>query len=84
MRKQMPVEDHEVHESVKISADKRYGCWGRIGMKMGYYAPDREYRPNGTFLIRLTFIPHVMTTDCRYDLWETDPRCTGCTAEKAK
>ena len=80
----MPVEDHAVHEQVKIAADKRYGCWNREGMGAGYYAPDREYRPNGTFYIRLTFIPHVMATDCRYDLHETDPRCTDCTTEKAK
>lgn len=79
----MPVEDHEVHEKVKIAHDKRYGCWGHDNQSKGYYAPDREYRPDGAFYIRLTFIPHVMTTDCRYDLWESDPRCTGCTAEKA-
>jgi len=79
----MPVEDYAVHEKVKIAHDKRYGCWGHGKQSKGYYAPDREYRPDGTFYIRLTFIPHVMTTDCRYDLWESDPRCTGCTAEKA-
>ena len=79
-----PVEDHDVHESVKIRADKPYGCWGRKGMGDGYYAPDRHYRGNGTFSIHLAYIPHRNSTECRYDLWETDPRCAGCTAEKAK
>ena len=81
----MPVEDHEVHDKVKIAADKRYGCWGKeVQLRKGYWAPDRKYNYDGTFTPRFVFIEHVMTTDCRYDLWETDPRCTGCTAEKAK
>ena len=80
-----PVEDHEVHESVKIRADKPYGCWGAQGcLREGYWAPDRDYRPDGTFYTKLTFIPYKNSTECRYDLWKTDPRCAGCTAEKAK
>jgi len=81
----MPVEDHEVHEKVKIAADKRYGCWGKgeCGQSEGYYAPDRIYKPDGTFYIVQTFIPFVMSTDCRYDLHATDQRCTGCQADKA-
>lgn len=78
----MPVKDHEVHEKVKISADKRYGCWGREGMAAGYYAPDRELEENLEFSLQAKFIPHVMTVACQYDLWESDPRCAGCTAEK--
>lgn len=73
----MPVDDHPVHEKVRIAADKSYGCKDHI-MSAGYYAPDRVYRPDGTFYIIQTFIPHVMTTDCRYDLRTTDPRCSGC------
>ena len=78
----MPVEDIPVHEKVKISADKRYGCWGRVKMDAGYFATDRRYKPDGTYYQILTRIPHRNTTDCRYDLWESDPRCAGCTAEK--
>jgi hypothetical protein len=78
----MPVEDHAVHESVKIAADKRYGCWGKGKQSVGYYAKDRAYRGNGTFSEQLVFIHHVMTTDCRYDLHTTDPRCTDCPATK--
>lgn len=80
----MPVDDIPVHDKVKISADKRYGCWGRVKMDAGYFAPDRRYKPDGTYYQILTRIPHRNTTDCRYDLWESDPRCSGCTAEKAK
>jgi len=79
----MPVEDHETHEKVKIAADKPYGCHSRKGMGAGYYAPDRRYRPDGTYHLVLTFIPHAMSTSCRsFYLWDTDPRCKGCTAEK--
>lgn len=79
----MPVEDHEVHEKVKIADDKPYGCHSRKGLGKGYYAPDREYRPDGTFYTRLTFIPHAMSTACRsFYLWDTDPRCRACIAEK--
>lgn len=79
----MPVEEHEVHEKVRINADDPYGCHSREKMSAGYYAPDREYRPDGTFYIRLTFIPHTTSTCCRsFYLWDTDPRCTGCTTPK--
>lgn len=73
----MPVDDHPVHEKVRIDADKPYGCKDRV-MSKGYYAPNREYRPDGTFYLRLSFIPHVMTTGCKYDFRRTDPRCKGC------
>ena len=79
----MPVEDHEVHEKVRISSDKPYGCHSRTGLSKGYYAPDRVYRPNGTFHIVQTFIPHAMSAQCRaFYLWDTDPRCQDCTADK--
>lgn len=79
----MPVLDHEVHEKVRISTDKPYGCHSRDGVSHGYYAPDRVYRPDGTFYIIQTFIPHVMSDKCRgFYLWDFDPRCQNCTTEK--
>lgn len=79
----MPVEDHDVHEKVRISADKPYGCHSRSGLSKGYYAPDRVYKPDGTFYIVQAFIPHALSTACRsFYLWESDPRCQCCTAEK--
>ena len=77
-----PVEDHEVHELTRIALGKRYGCHNRGGFAPGYHAPDRRYRPDGTFYVIQVFIPHKMSTACRYDLFETDPRCEGCNYEK--
>lgn len=79
----MPVEDHEVHEKVRISADAPYGCHSRTGLSKDYYAPDRIYRPDGTFYIVQSRVQHAMSTQCRsFYLWDTDPRCAGCTAGK--
>jgi hypothetical protein len=79
----MPVEDHEVHEKVKIAVDKPYGCSNRPEFSKGYFAPDRRYKPDGTFYVVQTRIPHVMSTDCRsFYLWDTDPRCAVCTVKK--
>ncbi len=82
----MPVEDHEVHEKVKIDSTFRYGCNSLRNPNRsmnGYYAPDRRYRPDGTYYQVLTFIPHTNTTACRsFALWDTDPACQGCTTEK--
>lgn len=72
-----PVDDHPVHEKVKIDADKAYGCKNRV-MAKGYYAPDRVYKPDGTFYVVQVFIPHRLTTSCKYDFRRTDPRCGGC------
>lgn len=79
----MPVEDHEVHEKVKITSSFRYGCYNRTGLAAGYFAPDRRYKPDGTFYIVQTRIPHAMSKECRsFSLWDTDPACAGCTAPK--
>lgn len=73
-----PVDDHEVHEKVKIKIDKPYGCKNKEKQSDGYYAPDRVYRPDGTFYLIQTYILFVMTRDCKYDMSRTDPRCNGC------
>lgn len=78
-----PVEDHDVHEKVRIDADKPYGCHSRQGMSAGYFAPDRRYKPDGTYYQILTRIPHAMSKECRsFYLWDTDPRCGGCTSPR--
>ena len=78
-----PVEDHEVHEKVKVGADFKYGCWSRGEFSAGYYAPDRRYRPDGTFAIYQTYIPHVMSQQCRnFYLWDADSACKDCAAPK--
>lgn len=82
----MPVEEHEVHEKVKIDDTFRYGCNSvrnpNRAMK-GYHAPQRHYRPDGTFYIALTFIEYKMSKPCRsFYLWDTDPGCADCKTER--
>ena len=78
-----PVEEHEVHEKVKIGADFKYGCWSRNEFNDGYFAPDRRYRPDGSFAIYQSKIPHVMSSKCRnFYLWNTDSACGGCLTPK--
>ena len=79
----MPVEDIPVHEKGKIDDSTPYGCHSRKGLEKGYFAPDRRYKPDGTFYVIQVRIPHAMSTACRsFYLWDKDPRCAGCTAEK--
>lgn len=53
----MPVDDHPVHEKTKTGPDWRYGCNNHKPRKgNAYYAPDRLYRPDGTFYTVLTRI----------------------------
>lgn len=82
----MPVEDHEVHEKVKIDDSFRYGCNSvrnpNREMK-GYFAPDRRYKPDGTFYVVQTRIPYVMSKPCRnFYLWDTDANCRDCKTER--
>ena len=80
-----PVLDHEVHEKVKINENTPYGCNGRSGFSKGYWVQEREYRRDGTYVMRDHFIPHRLSADCRsFYLWNIDPRCSGCTTKKDK
>lgn len=73
-----PVDDHPVHEKTKIGSDFRYGCFNRKPFSAGYYAKDRVYRGNGTFYEVLVYIPHTMTTDCQFDMYEAHSACATC------
>jgi hypothetical protein len=67
----MPVHDAETHERVQIKADKPYGCWGRKRLPVLVdLGPTHCLRPT------------EMSRDCRYDLHQKDPRCTGCPTVK--
>lgn len=81
-----PVEDHPIHPSTQKGDDFRYGCWNRKPFKKAYFAPNR-YMPvlrdpkeffKQTFVLHAKHIPHVMSTDCRYDMSDTDPNCREC------
>lgn len=62
-----PVEDHPVHEKVRVSAGRQYGCNGKP-------RPDTEraVTDGGASW------PYVFSTECRYDLSLTDTACEGC------
>lgn len=78
----MPVEDHPVHDKVKRDSSFRYGCHNNPKKASGYWAIDRTYRSDGTFFLHNVFIPHTMSIKCRFDMYNNDPQCEGCTVEK--
>ena len=78
-----PVEEHEVHESVKHSKDKPYGCNSDKKRGIGYWLQARQYRSDGTYVMRDTCIQNNMSHECRnYYLWYSDPGCAGCKRKK--
>lgn len=77
----MPVEEHEVHEKVKIDLHTPYGCHNRDRDFTGYSAPRRFAGTTGhepIYWLGRVKIPHVMSRECRYDRSLKDPRCDGC------
>lgn len=81
----MPVEDHVVHEKVKIASDKPYGCNNRKSFSRGYWVKTRVYidGDSGRYELIDVFLPHRMSAACRsFYLWGTDPRCATCTAKR--
>ena len=73
----MPVLDTPVHPLVKRDKDAPYGCKDRE-MSKGYWVKERWYYEDGRYALRDLFIPHRMSTECRYDKSTTDPRCATC------
>lgn len=79
----MPVEEHAVHARVKITSNFRYGCHNRKTFKAGYIAFDRQYRPDGTFVVVQKFIEHRMSDKCcNFYLWDSHQHCEGCNTPK--
>lgn len=87
----VPVDDHPIHPSTQKGADFRYGCWNREPFADAYMAPQRFAKPNKSdwsfrnftcsnedFEIGTVFVFHKMSTDCKYDMSDTDPNCKGC------
>lgn len=80
----MPVDDHPVHPRTIQGAGAQYGCHSDKrpnGMAAGYYAETRVYTPDGMFSKKLIWIPHNMSTECKYDT-PGDPCCQGCKQAK--
>ena len=79
----MPVEEHEVHESVRHSADKLYGCNSHKRTTEPYWLLERSYRQNETYIMMHRPVEQAMSTSCRnYYLWHSDPGCRGCNVPK--
>jgi len=82
----MAVLEHEVHAKVKIDSTFRYGCNSVRNPNRsmnGYHAPDRRYKPDGSYYQVLVFIPNAMSKLCRsFYLWDTDPACADCKTER--
>jgi len=46
--------------------------------KPHYWSPQRRYFPDGSFEMTSVRVPDPSSTDCMYDMSETDSRCEGC------
>ena len=78
----MPDLDHDVHESVKSTGQEPYGC-ATAQQKDGYIVQVREYKNDGTYVMRDKFVKHRMSKPCRnFYLWYSDPRCSRCKRQK--
>lgn len=77
LKETMPVEDSEPNALNTCSTSRPYGCKDRV-IKDGYYMDSREYAEDGTFTTVQKFVPHTMSTTCRFDGAMTDPRCSTC------
>lgn len=73
-----PVEDHPIHEKTRVGSDFRYGCFNHPPFSDGYWAPDRVYREDGTFLIRQKFIKRSSSDKCHFDQIMHPAYCEGC------
>ena len=67
----MPVLDHEVHESVKIDSNARYGCFNRKPYTDSYLA--HPWAATGHKDTK-----HRMSRECRFDMSLKDLMCEGC------
>jgi hypothetical protein len=74
----MPVLDHEVSPLVVLKDGSKPGCFNHKPISAGYWAPDRIYLEGGKFVNTQVFVPHTMSTDCRYDQAIAPERCEGC------
>lgn len=73
----MPVPDNDPHALTVRSSTQPWGCFNR-DIRHGYFAPNRAYRDNGTFIQHIKYITHTMSKECRHGSSLTDSRCAGC------
>lgn len=73
-----PVEDHPIHEKVRVGPDFRYAACQRKIRQPGYYVLTRYYFDDGRYELRNEWVPNTASKDCRYMQHDTDPACQGC------
>ena len=79
----MPVEDHVVHART-VDTGRPWGCHNHPPYAEQYLAPDGyEYYTSiddGSIVaeVKVTSVPHAMSTECRYDVSLRDDKCAGC------
>ena len=69
----MPVEDIPVHP-LTVGGDRYTACQNKV-RKAFYFAPNRRYRADGTFVIEQTKVEDRSSTECRFDMSLSDPKC---------
>lgn len=75
----MAVLIHEVHEKTKEGSEARWGCWNRPKLfSRGYWAPNRSYCQDESYIDEQVFVQHFGSHECRNDISLTDPKCEGC------
>lgn len=74
----MPVEEHPVHHTVKKTGKELNGCHNRKPFSPGYFAPDRVYKPDGTYHTILRRVHFKNSVLCNYDRWHSDWGCLDC------
>jgi hypothetical protein len=72
----MPVIDTPVHP-LTVGGEIYEACQNKKRVA-GYWAPDREYLPDGRWINVQRWIPNEMSKLCRYDMSLSDRKCRGC------
>ncbi len=72
----MPVLEHEVHAST-IGSERYEECQKKV-RKPGYWAPNRIYRDDGSYVEEQTYIVDASSKTCKYDMSDIDTKCFGC------
>ena len=64
---------------------EHYGCYNHTKnpKKRYYWATTRNFFSDGSYDLISVRVPVNTSAKCRsFYLWDTDPRCAGCTSEK--
>lgn len=74
----MPADNQfDVVHAKTVGQDRYYACAAKV-RKEGYYAPGREYFPDGSFRAISTYVKDTSSTDCRSDRKVAAEMCSDC------